>query len=169
MPAEPCAIKSSNLSSLTSANSPSPSDTSAAKQLSRTCAVPQDASIPEAATPHQWDRKTWGNDIYAHVDILPFCVEDGEVAKHEFAHWLMWNLDIDLLMSWTKSNVFCVTISPKPRRVYLQWGDPKKGEARQTTLMGTHFWKEIYPTLPDNERPKFAPSCTNGAMQWRDQ
>jgi hypothetical protein len=79
----------------------------------------------------------------------------------------MHHLDIDLLMQWTRSNVFCITISPKPRRVWLEWGDAKKGEPKQTTFMGAEYWQRVYPTLAEKDRPKFGPSCTGGAMQWR--
>lgn len=122
---------------------------------------------PRSSCPHQWDRKTWGDEVYARVDILPFCVEDGEVSKHDFGHWMMHNLDIDLLMQWTRSNVYCITISPKPRRVWLEWGSPKLGEPRQKMLMGTDYWQRVYPYLPESEKPKFGPSCTGGGMQWR--
>lgn len=122
---------------------------------------------PRSSCPHQFDRGTWGEEVYARLDILPFCVEDGEVSKHDFGHWMMHNLDIDLLMQWTRSNVYCITISPKPRRVWLEWGRPKLGEPRQKMLMGTDYWQRVYPYLPESEKPKFGPSCTGGSMQWR--
>lgn len=122
---------------------------------------------PHSSSPHQWDRGTWGNEVYARVDILPFCVEDGEVTKEAFGHWLMHNLDIDLLMQWKRSNVFCISISPKPRRVWFEWGDTALGQPRRETFMGSTYWKEIYPVLPERERPKFAPSCSGGSVQWR--
>lgn len=122
---------------------------------------------PRSSSPHQWDRGTWGKQVYARVDILPFCVEDGKVSKYDFGHWMLYNLDVDLLQQWTRSNVQCVTISPKPRRVWIEYGDLKKGEPQRTTHMGADFWRRVYPTLPKRERPKFGPSCTDGAMQWR--
>lgn len=122
---------------------------------------------PRSSNPHQFDRRTWGGEIYARVDLLPYCVEDSEVSKHEFGHWLMHNLNIDLLMQWTRSNGSCITISPKPRRVWLEWGNPLKGEPKQRIIWGTHFWEHVYPGLPADERPKFGPSCTGGRMQWR--
>lgn len=122
---------------------------------------------PHSSNPHNWDRQTWGDEVYARVDILPFCVEDGDVTKEEFARWCMMNLDIDLLMQWTKSNGACITISPKPRRIWLEWGSPKNGEPRQRMIMGADYWNRIYPNLPENERPKFAPSHTGGSMYWR--
>lgn len=70
---------------------------------------------PKSSAPHQWDRKSFGDEVYARVDILPFCVEDGLISKHDFGHWVMYNLDIDLLQQWSQSNVFCITVSPKPR------------------------------------------------------
>jgi hypothetical protein len=124
----------------------------------------QRAANPRSSSPHQWDRSTWGNEIYARVDILPFCVEDGLVSKYDFGHWLMHNLDADLLMQWSRSNIFCITISPKPRRVWLEWNSNAKG---RTTFMGAEYWQKTYPTLAEHERPKFGPSCTGGAMQWR--
>ena len=62
-------------------------------------------SNPCSSSPHQWDRMTFGQEVYARVDILPFCVEDGLVSRHEFGHWMMHNLDVDLLMQWKGSNV----------------------------------------------------------------
>lgn len=124
------------------------------------------ALSPTSSCPHNWDRQNWGREVYARVDILPFCVEDGEVSKHEYAKWLMHNLDVDLLMQWTRSNVFCLTISPRPRRLWIEWGSPANGEPRQTRFMGADYWQNIYPKLPDNERPKFGPSCTNGSIRW---
>ncbi len=121
---------------------------------------------PRSSSPHQYDRGTFGNEVYARVDILPFCVEDGEVGKHEFGHWLMHNLDCDLCMSWHRANIFCITISPKPRRVWIEWGEPTLGQPKRRDIMGTHYWREIYPNLPEHERPKFAPSCTRGSLRW---
>jgi hypothetical protein len=115
-----------------------------------------------------WDRKCWGEAIYARCDILPICVEDGEVSKHEFGRWLMHNLDLDLCMMWRRSNVFCLTISPRPRRVWVLWGNPQIGEPKQEMLMGATSWREVYPYLPEEQRPKFGPSCTGGRMQWRE-
>ena len=71
-------------------------------------------SRPHSSSPHQWDRATFGTRVYARVDIWPFCVEDGEVAKMDYGRWVMHNLDVDLLMQWTRSNVFCITIGPQP-------------------------------------------------------
>lgn len=116
------------------------------------------------SNPHQWDRKSWGEDVYARLDILPFCVEDGLIDRHEFGHWLMHNLDIDLLMQWSRSNVYCISISPKPRRIWLAWGE--LDAPRCTVFMGTDYWHRVYPTLPEDERPKFAPSQTGGRMFW---
>ena len=123
---------------------------------------------PRSSNPHMWDRKTWGNQIFARVDIWPFCVEDREVSKNAFGRWLMMNLDVDLCMCWTRSNIFCITISPEPRRVWLEWGDVRKGEPQRKMFMGARYWQQTFPTLPKRERPKFAPSCTGGSMQWRD-
>jgi hypothetical protein len=123
-------------------------------------------SNPRSSSPHQWDRQTFGDEVYARVDILPFCVADGEVSKHEFAHWLMHSLDVDLLMTWTRSNGFCISISPKPRRVWFQWGNAQMGEPRREVFMGAEYWQRIYPTLPEPERPKFAPSHTDGRITW---
>lgn len=119
--------------------------------------------------PHHWDRQTFGDSVYARVDILPFCVEDGEMSKHEYGHWLMHNLDIDLCMTWTRSNVFCLTISPLPRRCWLEWGRPSLGELKQRTLMGKEYWQDTYPNLPKKERPLFGPSMTGGNLRWRPQ
>jgi hypothetical protein len=118
------------------------------------------------SSPHHWDRQTFGDEVYARVDILPFCVEDGLVAKLDFGHWLMHNLDVDLLMQWTRSNVFCITIGPRPRRVWLEWGRPSQGELRMNVLMGSEYWQRKYPSLPPSDRPKFGPSFTQGRIQW---
>ena len=119
------------------------------------------------SNPHQWDRKTWGDEIYARIDITPYCVQDGLVDKHTVGEWLMHNLDIDLLMQWRKSNGYCISISPKPRRVWFIWGDPQKGEPRREVFMGAHYWNRIFPTLPQDQRPKFSPSATGGRITWR--
>ncbi|PTQ66535.1 hypothetical protein C8R26_1481 [Nitrosomonas oligotropha] len=119
-----------------------------------------------SSNPHQWDRGTFGKAIYARVDILPFCVEDGLVTKKEFGKWCMYKLDIDLLMHWHRGNIFCITISPRPRRAWIEWGDTSLNQPKRTDLMGTRYWQEIYPTLPEHERPRFAPSCTGGSLQW---
>ncbi|MFH2140168.1 MAG: hypothetical protein ABII63_05175 [Pseudomonadota bacterium] len=122
---------------------------------------------PRSSSPHQWDRGTFGDEVYARVDILVFAVEDGFVSKMEFGHWLMNNLDIDLLMMWKRANICCISISPKPRRVWFEWGDPALGQPRRETFMGTHYWQNIYPLLLDSARPNFAPSCSGGNVQWR--
>jgi hypothetical protein len=123
---------------------------------------------PHSSSPHQWDRGTFGDEIYARVDILPYCVEDGEVKRHDFAKALMYNLDIDLLMQWWHSNVYCITISPKPRRCWVEWVPKGKGNngSNNKVYMGEHFWQKTYPTLKPEERPKFGPSMTNGSMRW---
>lgn len=119
-----------------------------------------------SSNPHQWDRGTFGSKSYARVDLMPFCVEDGAVAKSLFGHWVMHNLDVDLLMQWTRSNVFCLTIAPEPRRVWIEWGRPSRGEPRRRIFMGTQYWQAIYPTLPNESRPRYAPSHTAGRIQW---
>ena len=81
----------------------------------------------------------------------------------------MHNLDIDLCMTWTRSNVFCLTISPRPRRCWVQWGRPSLGEAKQETFFGVDYWQRVYPGLPVDQRPKFAPSCTGGRLNWGDK
>lgn len=122
---------------------------------------------PRSSNPHDWLRKTFGSKIYCRVDILPACVEDGLVSKYEFGHWLMHNLNIDLLMQWKRSNVFCITYSEfMPRRVWLEWGSPELGQPKRETFMGADYWQNIYPNLPENERPAFGPSCTGGSIQW---
>ena len=126
-------------------------------------------TTPHSSNPHHWDRQTFGNDVFARVDIWPLCVEDGDVCKMEFGHWLMHNLDLDLCMTWTRSNVFCLTISPAPRRCWVEWGRPSLGEPKQRVFMGAEYWRDVYPTLPDSGKPKFGPSCTGGAMHWRSQ
>lgn len=122
---------------------------------------------PHSSSPHQFDRKTFGSKAYCRIDIWPMCVEDGEVSKHEFGHWLMHNLDIDLLMQWKRSNVFCITYSEfNPRRVWLEWGNAENGEPKRETFMGAEYWQKIWPTLPEHVRPKFGPSHTGGSLQW---
>ena len=136
------------------------------REASEAGSLKSSSSNPRSSNPHQWDRQTFGTEVYARVDILPYCVEDQQVSRHEFGHWLMHNLDVCLLMQWKRSNVFCITISPKPRRVWLEWGSAKLGEPRQQVFMGAQYWREVYPHLPASERPKFGPSCTGGSMQW---
>lgn len=123
---------------------------------------------PKSSAPHQWDRGTFDDEVYARVDILPFCVEDGLVSKHGFGRWLMYNLDIDLLQQWTHSNGFCITISPRPRRVWHEWTAYGKGDngSNRIEIMGADFWTRVYPSLPEQDRPKYGPSCTGGEMCW---
>lgn len=123
-------------------------------------------SKPTSSNPHQWDRKTFGNEIYARIDILPYCVETGTVSKHDYAKWMMYNLDIDLLMQWKKSNVFCVTIGPKPRRLWLEWVPKGEGQngSNRIDFMGSEYWTNFNEyTEP---KPKFFPSETNGHISW---
>lgn len=123
----------------------------------------------DCSSPHHWDRGTFGDAIYARVDILPFCVEDGLVAKLVFGQWVMHHLDVDLCMSWKRSNVFCLTIGPLPRRCWVEWGRPAMGEKKQEVMMGADYWQNVYPHLPMALRPRFAPSATNGSMRWGAQ
>jgi hypothetical protein len=127
--------------------------------------------------PHQWDRGTFGNQPCARVDILPFCVEDGEVSKEDFARWIMLNCDVDLLMMWKKSNVFCIEVCPKPRRVWLEWVPNGEGEGggNRVTHMGEYYWQKEYPAAlaaganlheVGVDFPKFHPSATGGKMYW---
>lgn len=125
-----------------------------------------------SSTPHHWDRGRFGygeNSAYARVDIWPFCVEDGKVSKEEFARWCMMNLDIDLFMQWRRSNIFCITISPKPRRVWLEWVAPGDGDngSNKIEFMGALYWNNEFPTIAAEQRPKFYPSATNGKMSWK--
>ena len=124
---------------------------------------------PRSSNPHMWDRQTWGDAVYSRVDILPYCVEDRLVTKSEFGHWVIQTLDVCLLMTWTRSNVFCITISPKPRRIWTEWGSPTLGEPRQNVLIGADYWQRIYPRLPEHERPKFGPSCTGGRIHFGER
>ena len=128
---------------------------------------PNHAKNPKSSSPHQWDRGgKFGDDIYARVDIYPYCVEDGKVDRIEFAKWCMMNLDLDLLMMWGGANVFCITISPKPRRVWLEWVKQGKGDGGGNKIehMGRDFWENQYPLLTPEQHPLFHPSATNGRM-----
>lgn len=126
-----------------------------------------------SSTPHHWDRGTFGyggeNTIYTRVDILPYCVEDGGVTKDEFARWCMMNLDIDLFQMWDRANIFCITISPKPRRVWLKWVPTGSGDngGNRIEYMGRDYWKNVFPALAIDQRPKFHPSATDGLMSWK--
>lgn len=124
------------------------------------------AENPRSSQPHQFDRGTFGDEIYARVDILVFAVEDGKVSKEDFARWCMMNLDIDLFMQWSRASICCISISPMPRRVWFRWNLPEHNEPRRTFFMGTDFWQREYFLLPENERPKYGPSCTGGCVQW---
>lgn len=122
-----------------------------------------------SSTPHHWDRGTFGDQVYARVDIMPFCVEDGQVSKEDFARWCMMNLDIDLFMMWDKACIFCITISPSPRRVWLKWVSTGAGTngSNKIEYMGREYWRDVFPRLPADQRPKFHPSATNGGMSWK--
>lgn len=129
-----------------------------------------EAGYPKAKThssaPHQWDRGTFGKRVYARIDVLVYGVEDGQHSKYDVGRWMMANLDIDLLMMWWHSNVMCVTISPEPRRVFLEWFPQGQGDdgTNKRTYMGEHYWQSVWPTLPESKRPAFGPSCTGGRM-----
>ena len=118
------------------------------------------------SNPHHWDRGSFGDGIYARLDILPYCVEDGLVDRYEFGQWMMHNLDIDLLQQFSRGSVYCVSISPKPRRIWLEWGSVEDDAPRCTTFMGTDYWQQVYPNLSEDQRPKYGPSCTGGRMFW---
>lgn len=120
------------------------------------------------SNPHQWDRRRFGDAVFCRVDILPFCVLDGLIDRYDFARWCMLNLDIDLLQQFTRSNGYCISISPEPRRIWLEWG-LGPDVPRCKFFMGTHYWQNIFPNLPEEERPKFAPSSTGGVLWWKKQ
>lgn len=121
---------------------------------------------PKSSNPHHWDRGTYGDKVFARIDIVPLCVLDGEVSPEDFLNWVMDNTDVDLLMFWRKSSTFCIDISPKPRRVAIEWVSQGKGEngGNKITHRGWDYWNNIYPTLPEDKKPKFSPSVTNGSM-----
>lgn len=124
---------------------------------------------PKSSSPHQWDRGTFGDEIYARVDVLIYKLETGQVTKAQVGRWMMYNLDVDLLMMWQKSNVLCITISPKPRRVWLEWVPNGQGEngSNKNEYMGAKFWNEFDASaLSPADTPKFYPSATNGSMSW---
>lgn len=125
-------------------------------------------SKKHSSSPHHWDRGTFGKEVYARVDILPFCVEDGHISRQDFGQWIMHNLDIDLLMQYRRSNVYCVTISPKPRRVWLEWVPWGHGDngSNKIEYMGRDYWQNQFPHLSNAEKPKFQPSETSGKMHW---
>jgi hypothetical protein len=124
------------------------------------------ATMTRSSDPHHWDRGTFREGIYARVDILPFCVEDGYVSKRDFGLWVMHNLDVCLLMQYPNSNVSCITISPKPRRVFLEWGYNTEGRMVQQEIIGVGYWNSIFPTLDTKDRPKFYPSHSGGRVRW---
>lgn len=125
---------------------------------------------PKGSSPHQWDRGTYGNKIYCRVDVLPACVQDGLVSKKEFRDWIFHNLNLDLIMSWGKSNVFCLTYSEfKPRRVAIEWVQSGTGEggSNKITYYGEQYWMSKFAKLPKEQRPKFSPSMSDGKM-WHE-
>jgi hypothetical protein len=130
--------------------------------------TPKQKESKTSSSPHQWDRGTFGHKVYARVDILPYAVESGEITKDEFGEWLMDNLDIDLLMQWRKSNVFCITISPNPRRVWVEWVPTGKGDnaSNSITKRGENYWLNQFPQLSEQDKPRYYPSSTNGKMWW---
>lgn len=121
-----------------------------------------------SSQPHQWDRGTFGKQVFARVDIVPEIVTSGKMSREDFGLALMDNLDIDLLMMWEGSNTFCVSVGPKPRRVFLEWVPKGKGTSGGNCryIRGEHYWKEVYPSLPPEQRPRFHPSTSNGRMFW---
>jgi hypothetical protein len=132
--------------------------------------LPEEELLSEAhsSNPHHWDRETFSKEVYARVDILPFCVEDGAVTKEAFGRWCMMNLDIDLLMQWRKTSVCCITISPYPRRVWLEWVPQGEGDnsSNKIEYMGASYWRDVFPGLDVIDRPKHFPSSTNGSLRF---
>ncbi len=114
--------------------------------------------------PHHWDRGTYGNRFYSRIDVLPYCVERGGVSRDDFAKWLMYNLDIDLLMQFQRSNSYCITLGGTGRRVWLEWVSMGRGTngGNSLTKMGEHYWNEVFPY--QKTKPVFHPSNTGGRM-----
>ena len=130
-------------------------------------ADPKMKDKPKGSSPHDWERGTYGKKIYCRVDIMPACVLDGEVSKKEFGEWCMDNLNIDLLMCWDKSDVFCITYSEYlPRRVFLKWVTYGAGDngSNRIDIRGENWWTRTYPKLPLENRPKYHPSMSGGKM-----
>lgn len=121
--------------------------------------------------PHHWDRGTFGKEIYARTDFILYSVLDGKEDRHKVAEWMMNNLDIDLLLQWNKKGnegYYCVTIGPKPRRVWLEWCERGVGwnGTNKKIYRGVKYWQDIWPHLAVAERPKYGPSATDGRMWW---
>jgi hypothetical protein len=75
---------------------------------------------------------------------------------------------VDLLMQYQRSNVYCITISPKPRRIWLEWVPWGHGEngSNKIEYMGREYWQNKFPAMPNEHKPRFFPSASNGCMQW---
>lgn len=112
--------------------------------------------------PHCWDKDTrFKGEIFARMDVMVYAVEDGECTKHDVALWLIQNTMVDLVMTFSSSNVLCITVCPRPRRVYKEW--LAKGSK---THVGTDYWQCEYGTQADWLQAKGTPSCSGGNMNW---
>lgn len=113
--------------------------------------------------PHCWDKGTrFKGQIFARMDVMIYSVEDGTYTKQQVAAWLIKNTMIDLIMTWEKSNVFCITLAPMARRVYKEW--LTKGGS--VTPIGEDYWQNVYNTASDWLQPVGKPSCSGGHMNW---
>lgn len=113
--------------------------------------------------PHCWDKGTrFKGQIFARMDVMIYSVEDGEFTKEQVASWLIKNTMVDLIMTWEKSNVFCITIAPMARRVYKEW----KIKGGSVTLIGEDYWQNVYGTASDWLKPMGRPSVSGGHMNW---
>jgi hypothetical protein len=129
--------------------------------------------------PHNWDRGTFGNSIYARVDFIVnrFISFDTNASydtklKHVIGKWIMYNCNVDLLQMWRSSNVFCVSICDKPRRVWHEWVNSGDGDGGTNRIewMGVDFWLNKFPLLKNHKkkRPRYFPSYTSGEMFWKE-
>lgn len=119
--------------------------------------------------PHQWDKGTkFKGQIFARMDVMVYAVEDGRCTKHDVAQWLIKNTMVDLVMTFPSSNVLCITVAPRARRVYKEWTYKGQGtnNSNAITHIGELYWQTQYNTIEDWLQPVGAPSCSGGQMNW---
>ena len=119
--------------------------------------------------PHCWDKGTkFKGDIFARMDVLIHQINDTHLTKHDVAQWLVKNTMVDLVMSFPNSNVLCITVCPRPRRVYKEWTLKGAGTngSNSITHIGTQYWQVEYNTQADWLHAEGPPSKSGGHMNW---
>jgi hypothetical protein len=47
-------------------------------------------------------------------------------------------------------------------------GEGENG-SNKIEFMGADYWQRVFPTLPEDKRPRFFPSASDGRMSWNSK